>query len=78
MLKYNAMIKVKQLFGRHENYGTSNHKYIHLDEVINQFIQENNIKDNKLIDIKYAPVGYFQEGNGEGELEVSALIIYRK
>ncbi|MCA1027016.1 sporulation protein Cse60 [Cytobacillus kochii] len=71
------MIKTKKITATHTNYGRSDGKYIPLDENINLFLKENNIDDFHLVDIKYAPVGFFQGGNGEGQLEGSALIIYK-
>lgn len=70
------MIKTKYLYARIENYGKSDQKHIPLDEVINSFLNAANIDENRLIDIKLTPTGYFQE-NGDGEIEASALVIYK-
>ncbi|WP_212963686.1 sporulation protein Cse60 [Siminovitchia fordii] len=71
------MIKTKQLSARYINFGKPNQKYISLDEVINEFLHSEKIDSERLIDIKYSPVGYFQPDNGDGELEGSALVIYK-
>lgn len=72
------MIRTKVIYASFENYGTESQIHHSIDANINKFIEEEQIDENRLIDIKYAPVGFFQENNGEGELEGSALIIYKK
>lgn len=71
------MIKTKLIYALAERQeGTTTYKITPIDEVINAFMIENNINEDKLIDIKFSSIGYFQE-SGEGEIENSALIVYK-
>ncbi|PKR83514.1 sporulation protein Cse60 [Heyndrickxia camelliae] len=70
------MLKTKLIYASTENYGKPNSVYRDIDFNINKFIDEENIDESNLIDIKYSLIGYFH--NEEGQLEGSALIVYRK
>jgi hypothetical protein len=76
-------LKTKLLYAyrvyEHDENGKRNlNKFttIPLDQAINEYLEENSINENNLVDIKFAPVGYFQE-SGEGEIESAALLIYK-
>jgi hypothetical protein len=65
-------IKTKQIFA----YKRNATELVGIDEAINEFLEENEICEDRLIDIKLGSVGYFQFQD-TGEIESSALIIYR-
>lgn len=72
------MIKTKHISAYGVGHGTTAYKFTPLDRAINEFIEKENITEDRLIDIKPVPVGFFQgNNNGEGEIEATVLVIYR-
>lgn len=70
------MIKTKYFHGEYVNYGTTEQSYKTVDQVINEFLEAENIHPEQLIDIKFSSVGYYR--HDEGEQDPVALLIYKE